>query len=139
MPVRVGEEGFSGRDGRTTIFDYWTVDTIRRWRNKGSFDGKLLSEEELLLRNFYALVLKLKAQESAFSDGEFFDLMYKNPHLHLQYVFARKGKKNVFMVVANFSEKDQQVQINLPRHLFELYQKPVLTVQHDRSQHYTRS
>ena len=115
------EEGFSGRDGRTTIFDYWTVDTIRRWRNKGSFDGKLLSEEELLLRNFYALVLKLKAQESAFSDGEFFDLMYKNPHLHLQYVFARKGKKNVFMVVANFSEKDQQVQINLPRHLFELW------------------
>ncbi|MBO6092777.1 MAG: hypothetical protein J6P40_04000, partial [Oscillospiraceae bacterium] len=115
------EEGFSGRDGRTTIFDYWTVDTIRRWRNKGSFDGKLLSEEELLMRNFYALVLKLKAQESAFSDGEFFDLMYKNPHLHLQYVFARKGKKNVFMVVANFSEKDQQVQINLPLHLFELW------------------
>lgn len=24
-------EGFSGRDGRTTIFDYWSVDTIRRW------------------------------------------------------------------------------------------------------------
>ena len=115
------EEGFSGRDGRTTIFDYWTVDTIRRWRNKGSFDGKLLSEEELLLRKFYASVLRLKEQEIAFSDGEFFDLMYKNPHLHLQYVFARKGKKNVFMVVANFSEKDQQVQINLPRHLFELW------------------
>ena len=26
-------EGFSGRDGRTTIFDYWSVDTVRRWRN----------------------------------------------------------------------------------------------------------
>ena len=23
-------EGFSGRDGRTTIFDYWSVDSIRR-------------------------------------------------------------------------------------------------------------
>ena len=32
-------EGFSGRDGRTTIFDYWSVDTIRRWRNGGKFDG----------------------------------------------------------------------------------------------------
>ena len=28
-------EGFSGQDGRTTIFDYWSVDTIRRWRNGG--------------------------------------------------------------------------------------------------------
>ena len=40
------EEGFSGRDGRTTIFDYWTVDTIRRWRNGGKFDGKQLTKEE---------------------------------------------------------------------------------------------
>ncbi|MBP5480023.1 MAG: alpha-amylase family protein, partial [Bacteroidaceae bacterium] len=24
-------EGFSGQDGRTTIFDYWTIDLIRRW------------------------------------------------------------------------------------------------------------
>lgn len=29
-------EGFSGRDGRTTIFDYWSVDSIRRWRNGAS-------------------------------------------------------------------------------------------------------
>ena len=115
------EEGFSGRDGRTTIFDYWTVDTIRRWRNKGSFDGKLLSEEELLLRKFYASVLRLKEQEIAFSNGDFFDLMYQNPHLHQQYVFARKGKKDVFVIVANFFETDQQLQIDLPRHLFELW------------------
>ncbi|MBO7100036.1 MAG: alpha-amylase family protein [Bacteroidaceae bacterium] len=115
------EEGFSGRDGRTTIFDYWTVDTIRRWRNKGTFDGKLLSEEELLLRKFYASVLRLKEQEIAFSNGDFFDLMYQNPHLHQQYVFARKGKKDVFVIVANFFETDQQLQIDLPRHLFELW------------------
>jgi len=115
------EEGFSGLDGRTTIFDYWSVDTIRRWRNKGSFDGSLLSEEELSLRSFYADVLKLKEQESALSDGRFFDLMYQNPTLHQQYVFTRKGKRCVMLVVANFSEAEQQMQISLPKHMFELW------------------
>ncbi|MBR4643759.1 MAG: alpha-amylase family protein [Bacteroidaceae bacterium] len=115
------EEGFSGLDGRTTIFDYWSVDTIRRWRNKGSFDGSLLSEEELSLRQFYADVLKLKEQESALSDGRFFDLMYQNPTLHQQYVFTRKGKRCVMLVVANFSEAEQQMQISLPKHMFELW------------------
>jgi glycosidase len=114
-------EGFSGRDGRTTIFDYWTVDTICRWRNKGSFDGALLSDEEKLLRQFYNKVLMLKEQESAFNDGEFYDLMYVNPHLHQQYVFARKGKKNVMLVIANFSEDEQQMQVNLPQHLFDFW------------------
>lgn len=33
-------EGFSGRDGRTTIFDYWSIDSIRRWRNGGKFEVK---------------------------------------------------------------------------------------------------
>ena len=115
------EEGFSGLDGRTTIFDYWTVDTIRRWRNKGSFDGSLLSEEEQSLRQFYADVLKLREQEPALSEGRFFDLMYQNPSLHQQYVFTRKGKRSVVLVVANFSDAEQQMQINLPKHMFELW------------------
>ncbi len=46
-------EGFSGRDGRTTIFDYWSVDTIRRWRNGGKFDGKMLTEEQKHLYSIY--------------------------------------------------------------------------------------
>ena len=115
------EEGFSGRDGRTTIFDYWTVDTIRRWRNKGSFDGTLLSAEEQSLRQFYVNVLNMKEHELAFKDGEFFDLMYQNPHLHQQYVFARKGRKHVVLVIANFSEAVQHTQINIPKHLFDCW------------------
>ncbi|MCR5534946.1 MAG: alpha-amylase family protein [Bacteroidaceae bacterium] len=115
------EEGFSGLDGRTTIFDYWTVDTIRRWRNKGTFDGSLLTEEEQELRLFYANVLKLKEQEPAFRDGDFFDLMYQNPSLCQQYVFARKDSKHLMLVCANFSSTDQQIQISIPMHLFELW------------------
>ncbi len=44
-------EGFSGKDGRTTIFDYWHVDTIRRWRNKGKFDTDKLTAKNLPCRH----------------------------------------------------------------------------------------
>ena len=115
------QEGFSGLDGRTTIFDYWTVDTIRRWRNKGTFNGSLLTPDEQSLRRFYASVLRIKEQEHAFAEGEFFDLMYQNPELHQQYVFARRGKGNVMLVVANFSEVEQRMQINIPQHMFDLW------------------
>jgi glycosidase len=115
------QEGFSGLDGRTTIFDYWTVDTICRWRNKGRFDGSLLTEDEQSLQRFYANVLKIKEQDPAFAEGEFFDLMYHNPELHQQYVFARRGRRNVMLVVANFSEVEQLMQINIPLHMFELW------------------
>lgn len=115
------QEGFSGLDGRTTIFDYWKVDTIRRWRNKGSFDGSLLSKEEQALQQYYANVLHLKVQEPAFRDGGFFDLMYQNPSLHQQYVFARRGRKDVILVIANFSEEEHEIQVNIPKHMFELW------------------
>lgn len=115
------QEGFSGLDGRTTIFDYWSVDTVRRWRNKGSFNDSLLSAEERDLRLFYANILKLKEQTDALAEGEFYDLMYRNTHLHQQYVFARKGRKHVMLVIANFSGTEENVQINLPAHMFEFW------------------
>jgi len=115
------QEGFSGRDGRTTIFDYWSVDTVRRWRNKGCFDNALLSREEQLMRLYYSMVLNLKEQNEAFSDGAFYDLMYRNPDLHQQYVFARKGRKNVMLVIANFSCVEEEKQIFIPSHMFDLW------------------
>lgn len=56
-------EGFSGRDGRTTIFDYWSVDTIRRWRNGGKFDGKMLTEDQKHIYSIYQRILTLCNKE----------------------------------------------------------------------------
>ena len=111
-------EGFSGRDGRTTIFDYWSVPTVRRWRNKGRFDGKELTEEELSLLGEYRKVLNLRRQD-IFDRGGFFDLMYVNRHLHRQYVFARHIDGKCAIVVANFSAVEETVAINMPEHFFE--------------------
>lgn len=112
------EEGFSGRDGRTTIFDYWSVSTIRRWRNKGRFDGKQLTEEEILLQKTYQSILQLREQEPYASEG-FYDLMYVNRHLHRQYAFIRHSGKKFSLIVANFSNKEETVTLNIPKHFFD--------------------
>ena len=115
------EEGFSGRDGRTTIFDYWTVDTIRRWRNGGRFSDSLLTAEEKQLRQFYSRVLNLCHTHEAVSRGDSFDLMYVNPHLQHQYAFVRRTPSECMLVVANFVDTDVCVPVCLPAHLFALY------------------
>lgn len=111
-------EGFSGQDGRTTIFDYWSVPTIRRWRNKGRFDGKLLTADELSLRETYQTILNLREQ-GLYADGGFYDLMYANPHLQRQYAFIRHKGKKFALIIANFSDKEETIYLNIPKHFFE--------------------
>ena len=111
-------EGFSGLDGRTTIFDYWSVPSIRRWRNKGRFDGKLLTAEETALQKTYQSILQLREQH-LFAEGGFYDLMYANPHLQRQYAFIRHLGKKFALVVANFSEREENISLNIPKHFFE--------------------
>lgn len=108
------EEGFSGKDGRTTIFDYWTVDTIKRWRNGGKFGGTLLTKEEKELQDFYSTILNLSESEKAFREGGFYDLMWVNGHLHQQYVFLRHCDEATYLVVANFAEQDVTIEVNIP-------------------------
>lgn len=123
-------EGFSGRDGRTTIFDYWSVDSIRRWRNGGKFDGKLLSNEEKKLQQFYTTLLNLCNTEDAIRQGEFFDLTYVNLegwmfNEHKQYAFLRKCKDELLLIVVNFDGMPARPGIKIPQHAFEYLQIPV--------------
>ena len=119
-------EGFSGKDGRTTIFDYWMVDTIRRWRNEGKFDGRQLTPDEVSLQEFYSRVLTLCNTEKAIREGEFYDLMYANPrseHFNPShhYAFLRRKDDEVILIVTNFSNEDQKISVNIPQHVFEYY------------------
>ncbi len=122
-------EGFSGRDGRTTIFDYWTVDSIRRWRNHGRFDNRQLTPQEVSLQQFYSRVLNLCNLEPTLREGDSYDLMYANlrsEHFNpgKQYAFVRHHDGEVILVVTNFDNRDVEVGIHIPRHLFELYNLP---------------
>ena len=117
-------EGFSGRDGRTTIFDYWCVDTIRRWRNAGKFDGKLLTEAEQHLQDTYRRILTLCNEEPAIVHGQFFDLTYANVggwrfNEHRHYAFLRHQDQEALLIVANFDPQEASVAVNLPQHAFD--------------------
>jgi hypothetical protein len=46
-------EGFSGADGRTTIFDYWGMPSLQKWVNGGKYDGGALDGGQKALRFFY--------------------------------------------------------------------------------------
>ena len=118
-------EGFSGRDGRTTIFDYWCVDTIRR----GYFDRRHLSQDEMHLQLKYQQVLHIANREAAVREGEFFDLMYVNPQTwkfnpRHEYAFLRKFEDEVLLVVANFGPDRVNTRVNIPAHAFDFLGLP---------------
>ena len=115
------EEGFSGRDGRTTIYDYWAVDTIRRWNNNGKWNDDLLEEPEKELKHFYAKLITLCNKEQALSDGAFYDLMsanYENSDFNSmkQFAFLRGNSKEIVLVVANFDSAAADISVHIPEH-----------------------
>ena len=110
------EEGFSGRDGRTTIFDYWTVSTI----NRGYFNRRNMKKDEKELEKVYSTILNIACKEKAVSNGATYDLMYANPELNSKvFVFLRKQDKELLVVAANFSDEAVKCSVNIPQHAFD--------------------
>lgn len=115
------EEGFSGRDGRTTIFDYWCVDSLRRLC-KG-LDALTIEERELY--DYYKKVLRLCNDSEALREGAFYDLMYANydrtcafnPDRH--FAFLRKSTHETLLIVANFDDQPANIGVRLPAHAFD--------------------
>ena len=107
------KEGFSGNDGRTTIFDYWSVDTLVRAATRK------LSKDEKTLKAVYDKVLTIATTEKAVVEGDSFDLMYANTQYHRQYAFLRKAGSDVLLVVANFVPEELTIDLTIPSHAFE--------------------
>jgi len=117
-------EGFSGMDGRTSIFDYWGVKTIQAWKNEGKYDGGKLSPEQAELRAFYQKLLNITLSEKAITDGMMYDLEFANfdnPkfNTHEQYAYFRKYKDELLLIVLNFDDKHLETEVRFP---FEAFQ-----------------
>lgn len=116
------KEGFSGCDGRSTIFDYWTVDAVYR----GYFERAALTESAQQLESVYSQILNLARKEKAFREGEMFDLMYANGengdfNPHRQFAFLRKKDDELILVVANFSAEKASLRVVIPSHAFDFF------------------
>ena len=120
-------EGFSGMDGRTTIFDYWGIKSIQAWANHGKFDGAGLDEEQRTLRQFYRQLLRVARSEKAITQGEMYDLTYAqgegfNKHEH--YAYIRKYKQHILLVVLNFDDRQCDISVRIPQEAFAHLQQP---------------
>lgn len=121
-------EGYSGLDGRTTIFDYWSVASVRRWLNRGDCRGSLRPNQKAL-RDLYGRILRLAATEPAIAGGGFFDLMYvnyTNPRLnpHRHYVYLRHKDDDILLIAVNFGDEQADIAVNIPAHAFNTLDTP---------------
>lgn len=118
-------EGFAGNNNRSTIFDYWSYDTLRRWYNNGKCNTSLLTSHEKWLRKIYSKILNLCNDSEAVREGNFFDLMYvnlRNPHFnpHRQFAFLRYSENEILFFVVNFGSTSALVGTIIPDLAFHM-------------------
>ncbi len=125
-----GEEGFGRDDGRTTIYDYWSMPELAKWVNDGAFDGGRLSDGQRGLRDFYRRLLAA-VDEPVFRDGDYYPLNpdnLKNPRFgrvrgaaigQWLYAYLRhdpaSGQRMLVVVNLHPRETLQDVRVRLPR------------------------
>ena len=134
-------EGFSGLDGRTTIFDWWSIKSIQRLRNvisSGSYRSmdtdqlvkNGLNEDEAAVFCRFAEAVRLAASDVAITQGTTYDLCYcnassdgfdKNRH----FAFLRDYEENTLLIAVNFSNKEARMKLTIPEHAFEWMGIPV--------------
>ena len=135
------EEGFSGCDGRSTIFDWWSINAVRRLRNviqSGVYktldpaeiakEGLTEKEAEVFCR--FAEATRFAASDEAVRQGTTYDLCYCNSGSEgfdkdRHFAFLRDHLDHTILVAANFSNRETEMNIVIPDHAFEWMGIPV--------------
>ena len=122
-------EGFSGRDGRTSIFDWWAPSSLTRLYKYIHGEKKALTPEEETMLDTYRKALKFAAEDNAVSKGTFYDLCNCNyasdgfnPDRH--FAFLRDFEDETLLIVCNFSKNDADMKISIPEHAFNWMKMP---------------
>lgn len=120
-----GETGFSGDDGRTSIFDYCSMPEHLKWVNGRKYNGGGFSPEQKQNYKFYSRLLNLCHHE-VFRLGDFYDLMWCNDDNEFFdgkyiYTFLRYFRGQVFLVLVNFhKEGPVKLRIKFPTDALKL-------------------
>ena len=116
----IGEMGYSGDDGRTSIFDYCHMPKHQKWMNDGKFDGGGFDETQKKLFEYYRKLLHFRQEHSAISEGKFYDLMWCNPWYmnfdpQFVYAFLRYSETEHLLIVVNFNRSESRdVEVKIP-------------------------
>ena len=103
-------EGYSGLDGRTSIYDYWSVSSIREW-----IESNNLPE----IGRIYKVLIKIAVEESAICYGLKYDLQYASSEPlgsdnRKIYSFIRKSDDSLLLITVNFSSIEKNAVVKIP-------------------------
>ena len=129
------EEGFSGVNGRTTIFDWWSVGSIRRLRkliaggeyknlSVSALTKSGLKPEEARVFARFAQATRFAANDLAITHGTTYDLCYCNYasdgfNKDRHFAFLRDFEEHTLLVAVNFSMVPAKMKLRIPQHAFE--------------------
>ena len=118
------EEGFSGKDGRTSIFDWWSPSGLNKLYRFIHGEQDALTDAEQQLLDKYKSVLTTAASDLAMSEGMTYDLCYCNLasdgfNSDRHFAFLRDFKDETLLVVCNFSQYASELNISIPEHAFK--------------------
>lgn len=102
-------EGFSGRDGRTTIFDYWSLDKLQRLE-AGHYTTAQLTEEEARLLSDYQRLATCYT-DPIISSGTYYGLRPEGEGKAQVLAFVRSTSEGLYLVVANFAPTTAEVSL----------------------------
>jgi len=121
-----GSEGFSGDDGRTTIFDYWG---IPEWQGYLNGNARLTTDQQQL-RAFYQRLNHLVSQSDAIRNGAFYDLQWANQNTpgyngDRLYAYLRYTSHQKLLVICNFDQyQPAETSVQIPAHAWQLMGLP---------------
>ena len=96
-------EGFNGADGRTTIFDYWGLETMKTW-HEANWDESKLPLSYRNIRNRYEEVFRL-AQLPVIRNGACIDITTPEMIKANVFGFRRKAGAQELTVFCNFGDE----------------------------------
>lgn len=120
----IQSEGFSGEDGRTTMFDYWGVPEFQAWVNNHRYDGGKLSDEQKALYKAYQQINAFIHRSSAIQKGHFYDLQFLQDPLRYRadrvYSYLRYWEGEQYLLVVNFSAYESlPTQLRFPENVLK--------------------
>lgn len=118
-----GSEGFSGDDGRTTIFDYWGIPELQDYlHSQSAKSGAELPADQQLLRSFYQRLNHLISQSDAIQNGAFYDLQWANRDVagyngDRLFSYLRYTTRQRLLIICNFDRyQTAETSVVIPAH-----------------------
>ena len=130
------EEGFSGKDGRTTIFDWWSLKSLRAlrkvissgaYRSDRPWEGDIAGYEAFFRR--FAEAVRFASKDDAVRIGTTYDLCYCNAasegfDIDRHFAFLRDSEDETILFAINFSQAEARMKLFIPEHAFEWLEMP---------------